>query len=121
MAFMRTMAVNLVLWLCRVFDIVLIDEARKLASPDAIARGERWQAFYSEEGGLADMIAQARREAFEAYAECRPDDVAEKEYLAASDRCWRQLDRRIRSVIETGKLEARKAQTVSVGMPRKSV
>lgn len=118
---MRNLAIRLVLWLCRVFDISALDEARRFASPDAIARGQRWEAFYHEEGGLADMIAQARREAFEAFAECRPSDVAEKDYLAASDRCWRQLDRRIRSVIETGKLEARKAQVVSGGMPRKSV
>ena len=118
---MRNLIVRLVLWLCRVFDIVLIDEARRFASPDAIARGQRWEQFYAEEGGLADMIAQARREAFEAYGECRPSDVAEKEYLAASDRCWRQLDRRVRTVIETGKLEARKALVPSGGMPRKSV
>ena len=120
---MRNLIVRLVLWLCRVFDIVLIDEARRFASPDAIARGQRWEQFYAEEGGLADMIAQARREAFEAYGECRPSDVAEKEYLAASDRCWRQLDRRVRSVIETGQLAAKQEQFKGavVGMPRKSV
>lgn len=117
----RLLAIRLVLWLCARFNIVLLDEARKFASPDAVARGQRWEAFYHEEGGIADMIQQARREAFEAYGECRPDNVAEKDYLAASDRCWRQIDRRIRSVIETGKLEAKKAEVKGVGMPRKSV
>lgn len=123
MAFMRTMAVNLVLWLCARFDISLIDEARRFASPDAIARGQRWEAFYNEEGGLADMIQQARKEAFEAYAETRPSDVAEKEYLAGIDRCWRQIDRRVRSVVETGQLVAKQNQFKGavVGMPRKSV
>ena len=118
---MRNVAIRIVMWLCRRFDIVPLDEARRFVSPDAIIRGQRWESFYHEEGGLADMILQARREAFEAYSECRPDNVAEKEYLAASDRCWRQIDRRIRTVIETGKLEAKKAEVKSVGMPRKSV
>lgn len=120
---MRSLAIRLVLWLCRVFDISLLDEARRFASPDAIARGQRWEAFYSEEGGIADMIRQARKEAFEAYAECRPSDVAEKEYLAGIDRCWRQIDRRVQSVIETGKLAAKQAEFKGavVGMPRKSV
>lgn len=120
---MRNLAIRLVLWLCDRFDISLIDEARLYANPEAIARGQRWEAFYREEGGLADMIQQARREAFEAYAECRPSDVAEKEYLAALDRCWRQLDRRVHSVIESGQLAAKQEQFKGavVGMPRKSV
>ena len=118
---MRNLAARLVLWLCRRFDINPLEESRRFVSPDAVARGQRWESFYHEQGGIADMIQQARREAFEAYAECRPDNVAEKDYLAASDRCWRQIDRRIRSVIETGKLEAKKAEVKGVGMPRKSV
>lgn len=118
---MRNLAVRLVLWLCRRFDINPLDEARRFVSPDAVTRGQRWEGFYHEQGGLADMIQSARREAFEAYAECRPDNVAEKEYLAASDRCWRQIDRRIRSVIETGKIAAKNAEANPQGMPRKSV
>lgn len=120
---MRNLAVRLVLWLCARFEISLIDEARRFASPDAIVRGQRWEAFYSEEGGIADMIAQARREAFEAYGECRPGDVAEKEYLAASDRCWRQLEQRVRSVIVSGQIAAKEQQNRGsvIGMPRKSI
>jgi hypothetical protein len=119
---MRNLAIRLVLWLCARFDIVPLDETRRFVTPDAVARGQRWEAFYSEEGGLADMVAQARREAFEAYAECRPDAVSEKEYLAASDRCWRQLDARVRNVIATGKLAAKEAEHrgAAMGMPRKS-
>jgi hypothetical protein len=120
---MRNLAIRLVLWLCARFDIVLIDEARRFAPPDAIARGQRWEAFYAEEGGIADMITQARREAFEAYSDCRPADVSEREYLAMSDRCWRQLDRRVRSVIETGQITAKQNayKGAVIGMPRKSV
>ncbi len=71
---MRNLAVKLVLWLCDRFDIVPLDEARRFASTDAVARGQRWEAFYHEEGGLADMIAALRREAFEAAAELVPRD-----------------------------------------------
>lgn len=104
---MRNLAIRLVMWLCARFDIVPLDEARKHMGPDKVARSQRWESFYLEEGGLADMITAARRDAFEAYAECRPSDHAEKEYLANSDRCWRQIEQRVRSVIESGKIEAR--------------
>lgn len=120
---MRNLAIRLVLWLCARFNIVVLDEQRRFASPDAVVRGQRWELFYSEEGGFADMIAQARREAFEAYGECRPGDIAEKEYLAMSDRCWRQLDARVRNVITSGKLAEKEGQIRGsvVGMPRKSL
>ena len=118
---MRNLAIRLVLWLCARFDINPLAEARRFASPDAIARGQRWEAFYHEEGGLADMIAAIRKEAFEAAAELDPRDTDKIYYWATADRNLRKLDRRIRSVIETGKLEARKAGVVSLPMPRKSV
>jgi hypothetical protein len=118
---MRSIVVRLVLWLCARFDISPLDEARRFASPDAIARGQRWEAFYHEQGGLADMIAELRREAFEVAAELDPKDTDKIYYWATADRNLRRLDRRVRTVIETGKIEARKAQVVSLPMPRKSV
>jgi hypothetical protein len=118
---MRNLVVRLVLWLCRRFDISPLDEARRFASPDAIARGQRWEAFYHEQGGLADMIAELRREAFEVAAELDPKDTDKIYYWATADRNLRRLDRRVRTVIETGKIEARKAGVVSLPMPRKSV
>lgn len=103
----RKLAIRLVMWLCARYSIIPLDEARKFMGADKVARSQRWESFYLEENGLADMIDAARRGAFEAYSECRPSDHAEKEYLANSDRCWRHIDQRIRSVIETGKIEAR--------------
>lgn len=121
---MRNLATRFVLWLCARFNIAVLDEQRIGMGSDAIARSQRWEMFYREEGGLADMIALARREAFEAYAECRPGDVAEKDYLAQTDRCWRQIETRVRGVIASGQLELKRAEQIEAmnrPRPRKSV
>lgn len=122
-AWMRNLAVKLVLWLCARFDISLIDEARRFVSPDAVTRGQRWEQFYAEEGGIADMIAAIRKEAFEAAAELDPRDTDKIYYWATADRNLRKLDQRVRGVIENGKIAARQSQmtNASAGMPRKSV
>lgn len=121
---MRSLVIRLVLWLCGRFGIAVLDEQRLGMGTDAVARSQRWEAFYREEGGLADMIALARREAFEAYSDCRPGDVAEKDYLAATDRCWRQIEARVRNVIAAGQLELKRAEqleAMNLPRPRKSV
>lgn len=120
---MRSLAIRLVLWLCRVFDIVMLDEARRFASPDAVARGQRWEAFYHEEGGLADMIAALRKEAFEAAAELDPSDTDKIYYWATADRNLRRLEQKVRAVIVNGQVAAKQAaaKDASVGTPRKSV
>ena len=111
---MRDLAIRLVLWLCNRFDIALIDERRSEQMPDAIARAERWEAFAKESGGLYDMIEKQRREAFQAYADTAPDDVATKEHLAMQDRALRQLQARVASIVATGKIEAnRKRQNAA--------
>ena len=120
---LRKLAIRLVLWLCRVYDISLVNEARTHNGGGAIARGEQWEQFARESGGLFDMIEAQRREAFEAYSETRPDQVHEKNYLAMQDRCWRQIKARVNSVIQNGRVEADKQrrQTASISPIRKSV
>jgi hypothetical protein len=120
---MRNLAIRLVLWLCARFDINPLDEARRFASPDAIVRGQRWEAFYHEEGGLADMIAAIRKEAFEAAAELDPSDTDKIYYWATADRNLRKLDQRVRGIVANGKIAAKQADYTgaAVGMPRKSV
>ena len=121
---LRNLTVRLILWLSARYGIVLLDEQRRNASPDAVERAMRWEAFFLERGGIGDMIAAARMEAFEAFAECRPDDIANKTDLANSDRCWRQIEQRIRSVIESGKIEASQREMLlkaDSGNPRKSI
>lgn len=104
---MRNLAIRLVLWLCARFDIVLIDEQRKHIGGDAVERGKRWEMFATEVGGLFDMVEAQRRDTFEAFAETRPDQMEEKQYLAMQDRALRQLKARVQNVIASGKIEAK--------------
>lgn len=73
---------------------------------DAIARGQRWEAFYSEEGGLADMIAELRRDYFEKVGTLKPGDHESLLALGMADRIAREIERKVQTVIETGKLRA---------------
>jgi len=109
---MRNLAAHLVLWLCRTFDIKPLAEARLAMGSDVIARSERWEQFYLEEGGIADLIAALRMEAFEAAAETPPEDVAKLQYWAMADRNVRRLDARIRGIIMSGKIEVRRDETI---------
>jgi hypothetical protein len=118
---MRNLAIRLVLWLCARFDINPLDEARRFVSPDAVARGQRWEAFYYEQGGIADMIQTLRREAFEAAAELDPAETDKIYYWATADRNLRKLDQRVRGVINNGKIAAKNGEVQSAGMARKSV
>ena len=120
---LRNLAISLVLWLCDRFDIALVNEARTRNGREAVARGEHWEAFAREEGGLYDMIEQQRRDAFEAYADCRPGDVREKEYLAMQDRCYRQIKARIDGIIQNGRIEAdnERKRSATISPIRKSV
>lgn len=73
---------------------------------DAVARGQRWEAFYAEEDGLADMLSSLRRDYFEKVGQLAPNDTAGLKALAMADRIARELERKVQTVIETGKLEA---------------
>ena len=73
---------------------------------DAIARGARWEQFYTEEGGLADMLRAMRQELFEDWAEARFGDVPTRDRLAVKDEAIRDLARRVQTVVDTGKLRA---------------
>lgn len=83
-----------------------VEEARIPLGDDAKTRGDRWERFAREEGGLYDMIEAMRREAFEAAADVPPEDVDKLQYWAMSDRITRRLKQRVDSVIATGKIEA---------------
>ena len=100
---MRNLAARLVLWLCARFNIVPITEARLHVSPDAVARAERWEAFYSETGGIADQIAALRREAFEAAQEAGVGDDQTRLAWMLQDRAYRSLEQRVLNIIATGK------------------
>lgn len=76
---------------------------------DAIARGQRWEQFYSEEGGIRDMIAKLRHAYFEKVGSLKPGDTDSLMALGMADRIAREIDREVQSVIETGKLRANTA------------
>ena len=77
---------------------------------DAIARGQRWAAFYGEEGGLADMIASLRRTYFERVGTLKPGDTESLMALGMADRIAREIEREVQTVIETGKLRQNDAE-----------
>lgn len=79
---------------------------------DAVARGQRWQTFYSEIGGLGDMLDDLRRAYFEKVSSIKPGDTDALQALAMADRIAREIDGQVRTVIETGKLRAAEAEHV---------
>lgn len=119
---MRNLAIQLVLWLCARYGITVLEEQRRLVSTDAVERGQRWQSFYSEQGGLADMLADIRREAFEVAAEIDPSETDKIYYWAMADRNVRKLEQRIRNVIATGDIERQRREVATPAtFARKSV
>ena len=97
---------RLTLWLCRVAGVrPEISTERLMGGTDAVERGQRWEAFYREQGGLADMLADLRREAFEAAAELDPKDTDKIYYWATADRNIRRLQQKVEAIVITGKSE----------------
>lgn len=73
---------------------------------DAVARGMRYSAFYEEEDGLRDMIASLRLDYFQRVGELKPGDTAGLQALGMADRIAREIERKVQSVIETGRIRA---------------
>ena len=96
---------RLILWLARMAGVNLIDEARLMNGGDAVVRGQRWESFYREEGGLADMIAKLRRSYFEAASAVGHRDDGLLYEFAVADRMARELEREVQQIIVTGKAE----------------
>lgn len=108
----RRLALALVNWLIAHFNLSVIEESRLIGGKDAVERGARWEAFYREQGGLADMLTELRMEAFEAAAELDPTETDKIYYWATADRNIRKLQQRIESVIQHGRIEADRIKTV---------
>lgn len=82
------------------------DYPRVQMGGDAIARGSRWEQFYTETGGVRDMIEALRRSYFEKVGSLKPGDTDSLQLLGTADRIAREIDAEIRSVIESGKIAA---------------
>jgi cob(I)alamin adenosyltransferase len=103
---LRKIAVALVQWLCARYSIALVAEARISNGVEAVARGQRYEAFFNEEDGLHDMFVQLRRDYFEKVGALSPGDTESLKALAMADRICREVERKVQTVIETGKLRA---------------
>lgn len=103
---MRSLAVHIVLWLCRAFDINPVEHQRLAGGQDAIDRGNRWESFYREEGGLADMIGKVRQAYFTAASEIGARDEGKLYEFVVADRMARELEREVLHIIATGKSKA---------------
>lgn len=107
---MRKLIVRLTLWLCRRFAIDPLAELRLQSGGDAAARGARWEQFYREAGGLADMIAAVRRGYFEASAGLAITETGKLYEYALADRLAREIEREVLNVVLTGKAAAERAR-----------
>ena len=102
---MRNLAARVMLWLCARLQISLVDAARLRGGGDAVERGQRWDAFYREEGGLADMIVKLRQSYFEGASAIGHRDDGKLYEFAVADRIARELDREVQHIIVTGRAE----------------
>lgn len=100
-------------WIATKLGYVRREYARIHNGADAIARGQRWEAFYSEEGGVSDMITALRRDYFEKVGSLKPGDADGLRSLGMADRIAREIDAKIRDVIETGKIARSNAEHVN--------
>ena len=105
---MNNLALRLILWLARRYGVVLIDEQRRHISTDAVERGARWEQFYREAGGLADMILAVRKGYFEAAAGLGLSERDKLYEYALADRIAREIDRQVQGVVVSGQIEANK-------------
>jgi hypothetical protein len=109
---MRDLAIRLTLWLVNRLNINVVDQARLHGGADAVQRGQRWEAFMREEGGLSDMLAKCRRSYFEAASGIGHRDDAKLYEFVVADRVARELEREVLQIVVTGKSELERRNMV---------
>lgn len=97
-------------WLAARLGYVTREYPRMDMGGDAVSRGKRWEAFYTEKGGLGDMIEGLRRSYFEKVGTLKPGDNQSLAALGMADKIAREIEREVQQVIETGKLREKEAQ-----------
>lgn len=102
---LRKLITRLVIWLCKRFEINIVEQRRIVNGTDAVARAQRWEMFAREEGGLYDMLDGLRREGFEAVQELQPTDTDGIYSYAVSDRAIRRLKGHVQRVVADGVVE----------------
>lgn len=94
---------RLTLWLARKQGLAIVSPERLASGSDAVERGIRWDAFYREQGGLADMIAGLRKTYFESASAVGHRDNDKLYEFAVADRMARELEREVIQIIVSGK------------------
>lgn len=96
---MRNLLLRFALWLLR------YSGEKVRPGGDVVERAQRWDMFYREEGGLADMIRSLRASYFEAASAVGHRDDDKIYEFAVADRMARELEREVQKIIVTGKAE----------------
>lgn len=107
---MRNLLTRFTIWLAGRLGLVVLDTQRLNAGTDAVERGRRWEAFYREAGGLADIVAGLRKSYFEAASGIGHRDNDKLYEFAVADRMARELEREVLQIIVTGKAEFERRQ-----------
>ena len=103
---MKVLLTRFALWLCARLQINTVDQSRLLIGKDLVERGARWEMFYREQGGLADMIVNVRRGYFEAASALGMSETDKIYEYALADRIAREIERQVLGVIASGQMEA---------------
>lgn len=76
---------------------------------DPIQRGRRWAAFWEEDGGLKDMLAEIQATYLERLAAVDPGNTEQLRVLAMAHRVSKEFEGMIRAIIAGGEV-AQKAK-----------
>lgn len=71
---------------------------------DPVARGQRWQMFYDEEGGLKDILEGLRVAYLERMSAVDPWETDKLVKLSVASKVTQAVDSEIRSIINAGKV-----------------
>lgn len=80
---------------------------------DPIHRGRRWSAFYHEDGGLKDMLAQIKATYLERLASVDPNNTDQLQVLALAHKVTQQLDGMVLSIINGAEVAQASAEYTS--------
>ena len=72
---------------------------------DPVARAQRWALFYSEEGGLKDILEALRLAYLDRMSAVEPWETDKLSKLAVASKVTRAIDDEIRSIIAAGTVE----------------
>lgn len=73
---------------------------------DPVARSQRWALFYSEEGGLRDILEGLRAAYLDRMSGIEPWETDKLSKLAVASRVTQAIDAEVRAIIDAGTVTA---------------